>query len=74
MEPNSTQGKPSKRFLSDRDVNAIYGLKPGKLKKMRILGIGPEFRRFGHRTVLYDAARLEQWIESLPSGGGKLTA
>jgi hypothetical protein len=67
MAPN----KPlRKRFISARETNEEYGLKPDKLRKMRRLGIGPEFRRVGYRTILYDRLKLERWIRSLPRGGG----
>jgi hypothetical protein len=47
-----------------------YGIGIGKLKKMRLLGIGPEFRTAGHRTILYSWPQFEQWLASLPKGGG----
>jgi hypothetical protein len=47
-----------------------YGIGIGKLKTMRLLGIGPEFRVAGHRTILYDWATFETWLASLPKGGG----
>jgi hypothetical protein len=46
-----------------------YGIGIAKLRQMRQLGLGPEFRRFGQRTVLYEVVKLEAWITSLPPGG-----
>ncbi len=63
--------KAHKRFISDREIEELYGIGEAKLKKMRMRDIGPEFRRFGHCTVLYDVARLEEWIEQQPKGGGR---
>lgn len=65
-----TMEQKTKRFLNDQQIEEIYGIGRMKLRKMRLLGIGPEFRRLGHRTVLYDRDKLEQWIASLPKGGG----
>jgi hypothetical protein len=61
---------PSKRFLSDREIAEIYGIGEAKLKKLRMRNLGTEFRRFGHRVVLYDVQRLEEWISRQPPGGG----
>jgi hypothetical protein len=41
------------------------------LKRMRLFGDGPEFRVAGHRTILYPWDRFEEWVESLPKGGGR---
>jgi predicted DNA-binding transcriptional regulator AlpA len=68
--PPAKQWSVPKRFLSDREISEIYGLGEAALKKLRMRGAGPEFRRFGHRTILYDVARLEEWIARQPKGGG----
>jgi nucleotidyltransferase/DNA polymerase involved in DNA repair len=72
MNPNVPQGKPLKRFLSDREIEELYGIGEAKLKRMRLLGEGPEFRRFGHKTVLYDVRLLEAWIDKQPRGGERV--
>ncbi len=43
---------PSKpKYISDKKVEEIYGYPRAKLAKLRMKGLGPEFRRYGHRTV-----------------------
>jgi hypothetical protein len=69
--PITDKKPPQKRYLSDREINATYGLGEALLKKLRMRNIGPEFRRFGHRTILYDVVRLEEWIAAQPKGGGR---
>jgi len=73
MTPNIRLEKtPRKRFLSDKEIDELYGIGEAKLKRMRLLGIGPEFRRFGHKTVLYDVQLLEEWISQQPRGGERV--
>jgi hypothetical protein len=67
--PTATNTSVPKKFISDREISQLYGIGEAKLKRMRLLGIGPEFRRFGHKTVLYDIRLLEEWIEKQPRGG-----
>jgi hypothetical protein len=69
--PKTENQPPKKRFIADREVSAIYGLGEAKLKKLRMRGMGPEFRKFGHRTILYDVNLLEIWISQQPRGGGR---
>jgi hypothetical protein len=58
-----------KRFISDVEVEALYGLRRKTLQNWRLLGRGPVYRKFG-KGVRYDVAALEEWIANLPSGGG----
>jgi hypothetical protein len=57
-----------KRFVTDFEIEAAYGIPRKTLQNMRVLGRGPAFRKFGS-AVRYDVRSLELWIESLPSGG-----
>lgn len=57
-----------KRFLSDSDVEALYGIPRRTLQNWRVLGRGPLYRKFGN-GVRYDVRDLEAWIEGLPTGG-----
>jgi predicted DNA-binding transcriptional regulator AlpA len=59
---------PTKRFLSDLDVEAMYGIPRKTLQNWRVLGRAPIYRKFGN-GVRYDIRDLEAWIDSLPSGG-----
>jgi hypothetical protein len=73
--PHGEQTRPlpsyKKRYLNDREVEAIYGVSRRQLQRMRLLDQGPQFRRFGYKVVMYEVAALERWIESLPAGGGR---
>jgi len=57
-----------KRFLTEAEVEVVYGFPKKTLQSWRLRGDRPEFRKFG-RSVKYDVRLLEAWIESLPSGG-----
>jgi hypothetical protein len=60
-----------KRYLNDREVEAIFGISRRQLQRMRLLNQGPQFRRFSHKVVMYEVTALERWIESLPLGGSE---
>jgi hypothetical protein len=66
-----THSLPSykKRYLNDREIEAIYGISRRQLQRMRLLNQGPQFRRFNHKVVMYDVQMLERWIDTLPKGG-----
>ena len=59
---------PAKRFLSDIEIEASFGIPRKTLQNWRLLGRGPVYRKFGN-SVRYDVADLETWIQSLPTGG-----
>jgi hypothetical protein len=59
------------KLMSDRKLEEIYGVPRTKLAKLRIKEKGPKFFRLGYRTVLYDVAAFEKWLEGLPGGGGE---
>jgi hypothetical protein len=56
------------RFISDVAIEKRYGIPAKTLRNWRLLGKGPEFRKFG-RSVKYDVRLLEAWIAKQPSGG-----
>jgi predicted DNA-binding transcriptional regulator AlpA len=58
----------AKRFLSDVEIEASYGIARKTLQNWRVLGRGPIYRKFGD-AVRYDVAELEAWIQALPTGG-----
>jgi len=57
-----------KRFLSDAEVESVYGIRRKTLQNWRLVGRGPRYRKFG-AGVRYDVADVELWIDSLPTGG-----
>jgi predicted DNA-binding transcriptional regulator AlpA len=56
------------RFLTDVEVEVVYGFSKKTLRNWRLLGRGPVFKKIGS-SVRYDIRALEAWIESLPTGG-----
>jgi predicted DNA-binding transcriptional regulator AlpA len=58
-----------KRFISEVELAENYGIPRKTLQKWRLFGNGPVFRKFG-TSVRYDVAEIENWIGSLPKGGG----
>ena len=62
-----------KRFITDIEIGDRYGIARKTLQNWRVLGRGPEFRKFGD-SVRYDVRSLEAWIESLPRGGAGVPA
>lgn len=47
-------------FLSNGQAAALLNLSPRTLEKMRVVGGGPQFRKFGRRVV-YAVDDLETW-------------
>jgi hypothetical protein len=64
-----------KRNLTEREVNATYGLGIRQLREMRMRGNGPKFIKVSGTTgrrggrVLYPVVSLERWLASCPAGG-----
>jgi hypothetical protein len=57
-----------KRFISDLEVEALYGFPHKTLQDWRVLGRGPRYKKFG-AAVRYQISVLEEWIDAQPSGG-----
>jgi hypothetical protein len=48
------------QYLNNDQAAAFLKLSPRTLEKLRVLGTGPRFRKFGRRVV-YDTADLVSW-------------
>lgn len=48
------------RYLTNDEAAAFLRLSPRTLEKLRVIGGGPRFRKFGRR-VMYALADLETW-------------
>jgi hypothetical protein len=72
-EQQVTTVPTGKRFISDLEVEAHYGIPRKTLQNWRVLGRGPLYRKFG-KGVRYDVRSIESWIESLPCGGAGVPA
>lgn len=58
-----------KPLLNEKEVAQLLHLSIGTLRDWRWDNKGPKFRKLG-RAVRYDSADVDQWINSLPTGGG----
>ncbi len=56
-------------WLTPEEVYERNRITINQLRKMRMRGVGPRWKRFGHRTILYDAESLAHYMSSLPGGG-----
>jgi hypothetical protein len=57
----------SQEHLLDTEAAKMPGMKPGTLRKWRLLGVGPRYRKFC-RVVRYSELDLKAWLESRPAG------
>jgi hypothetical protein len=62
-----------KRFATDTELEEIFGIPRKTWQNWRVLGRGPEYRKFGD-AVRYEIRAVEEWIESLPRGGAGIPA
>jgi hypothetical protein len=69
-QKSAMKSDPVPRYGSTAETALRFGLGIEKLRKMRVLGIGPAYSVAGYRTVLYEFGEVEKWIASLPKGGG----
>jgi len=51
------------RFLANREAATFLNLSPRTLEKLRVIGGGPRFRKFGRRVV-YAMVDLELWANA----------
>ena len=51
------------RYLTNDEAAAFLRLSPRTLEKLRVIGGGPRFRKFGRR-VMYALADLEAWADA----------
>ena len=58
----------TKRYLNEKEFEAQYGIRRTTLRRWRVFGKGPRFRKL-HGAVRYDVRDIESWIESCPTGG-----
>lgn len=54
------------RMLRERPAADHCGVAPATMRNWRHQGRGPSYRKCG-RTVLYDRAELDAWLEGLPT-------
>ena len=57
----------NKRFFSEREVEAVIGIRATTLRRWRIYGKGPPYRKLCG-SIKYNAEDLERWLEGCPRG------
>jgi hypothetical protein len=56
-----------RRYASDIEIAAIYGVQVRTLRKWRLFGRGPRWYKVG-RSVRYDIDEVEQYVRATASG------
>jgi predicted DNA-binding transcriptional regulator AlpA len=51
-------------YLDQDQAAAFLGLSPSTLQKLRVVGGGPRYLKWGYRSVRYLAEDLVEWAES----------
>ena len=60
--------KMSNHFLTERELSEFLNVHVGTIRRWRLAGKGPRFRKFGG-AVRYGREDIEDWIRSCPAGG-----
>ena len=55
------------KWLNTAQVAELLGIPKRTLEGWRQKGIGPAWKRFPNRAVMYRADHVEAWTETLPS-------
>jgi len=63
--------RKTRQFLTDNEVASLLNVRVGTVRKWRLFGKGPPWRKFGGLpgAVRYRIDDLEEWIRSQPGGG-----
>jgi predicted DNA-binding transcriptional regulator AlpA len=67
--------KSTDQYLSPGQVAILCSCSTGQLAAWRHLNRGPRWRRLGagrHARVQYLRADVDEWLASLPQGGGQV--
>jgi predicted DNA-binding transcriptional regulator AlpA len=60
------------RFIDERELAAMTGLKTRTLQRWRVFGKGPRFHKLGG-AVRYQLVDVEAWLATCTVGGGGAT-
>ena len=66
------RGAPLRRFINEFELAEILSVSPKSLRRWRLEGRGPVFRKFGSgrsAAVRYSLDDVETWIQEQPAGG-----
>jgi len=61
------------RYFNEHEVAAITNLSLKTLRRWRMLGRGPAYKKFG-AAVRYAESTLTAWIDAQPTGGDRRVA
>jgi predicted DNA-binding transcriptional regulator AlpA len=56
------------RLMNERAVAAVLNVSVATIRRWRLLGQGPKFRKIG-ASVRYRSGDITAWVESRPTGG-----
>jgi predicted DNA-binding transcriptional regulator AlpA len=68
----ATASSVPRSLLNERDVSRITGMSLATVRRWRLLGQGPKYKKIG-TAVRYRPEDVAAWLESCPTGGGKQT-
>ena len=60
---------PEKRFHNEYHVAERLGISVNTLRRWRLLGKGPAFRKFAGATVRYGESDIESFVSNSPISG-----
>lgn len=55
------------KYLTPKQAAAYLNLSVKTLEKWRHYGVGPSFKRFGNRKIMYSENDLQSFAESAPN-------
>ena len=58
-----------KQWMNERELAELLGFKPATMRKWRVYGEGPRWRKVGGR-VLYGGSDVQAFLDACTSGGG----
>jgi predicted DNA-binding transcriptional regulator AlpA len=66
-----TQATPTnniEKLLNEREVAAVLSVSVATIRRWRLLGQGPKYRKIG-ASVRYRSADIAVWVDACPTGG-----
>jgi len=57
-------------LLNEKDVARRLGISLGTVRRWRLLGTGPKFRKISAAAVRYRPEDLRSYLDARPTGGG----
>lgn len=64
----------NRNLLREKEVAERLGISLLTIRKWRVFGRGPRFRKLGGRAVRYDPADVDRWISEQIEGGEPVEA